>query len=498
MILLEGVNQDEGDSNRSGKSAIIEALVWCLWDKTIRGIRSSSVPYRDAKKGCYVRVFFTIGDVDYEVARYQSHPKHKNNLYLFVDGKDRSYRHKDQTQQRIAEILGCSFSSFINSVVFGGAKPFAGLSDAEQKKVLESFLHFEQIDSALKFTKEQQDMVSEKLVMLERRKAKLDGKLTSYRSGIRALQRSEDAWKKKSRQDTRKLERQLRKLNSGSNPPDFSKEIVSLEEILLRGKPCPTCGQPYVKKASKYRKALKRLQDKQDKSNQIRYDEDRDRWELERRLEEAKKDEVIIPFAEEIESLQTKISREFSRMLKIDFQIDALERHDKDLEFWVRGFGNSGVKAIIVRKALPAMNAKLEEYAQEVFNGKAELKFSPTKTTKAGDENELFNLQYQAKHGAGSYAGESSGGRKRVDICCLLVFSWMSRLCNLLLVDELLDGLDSDGQESVLGILSKLKGTVLCVTHRKDLKARFQRRWVVTKQNGISTLNTGLLSSSVN
>ncbi|GAI86651.1 unnamed protein product [marine sediment metagenome] len=39
LVLIEGSNldSDASDSNGSGKSALTEALTWCLWGKTVRG-----------------------------------------------------------------------------------------------------------------------------------------------------------------------------------------------------------------------------------------------------------------------------------------------------------------------------------------------------------------------------------------------------------------------------------------------------------------------------
>jgi len=183
-----------------------------------------------------------------------------------------------------------------------------------------------------------------------------------------------------------------------------------------------------------------------------------------------------------------KYSKSMSRFLVSQFEKKSLDQRIKDLQFWVAGFGNQGVKALVVREALPAMNKKLNEYAQEIYNGTVEMKFEPTRRTKSGEERELFHLRYKSKFGSSSYDGESTGGRKRVDVCILLVFSWISSVCNILLVDELLDSIDSSGREAILRILSGLRGTVLVVTHEKELKAKFEKVWTVVKRKGVSHL----------
>ena len=158
------------------------------------------------------------------------------------------------------------------------------------------------------------------------------------------------------------------------------------------------------------------------------------------------------------------------------------------MAFWEVGFGNRGVKTLIMKQLLPSLNQKLKEYGQEIFQSKVELEFRLNKKTKRGDNRELLHLHYQSKRNSPSYVGESSGGRRRVDICVLLVFAWLARVSNLLLVDELLDGLDDAGRESVLAILARQRGTILVISHERDLKSKIGKVWTVTKQDGASTL----------
>jgi DNA repair exonuclease SbcCD ATPase subunit len=554
IVRIEGRNLDEGDSNRSGKSAVIEPLVWSLFARTIRGIRNDSVVYRFKKKrGCYADTYFRRNNIPYRVCRYQRHPKYKNNLRFWVNGKEKSSRHKDRTQEKIESALGCDYNSFVNSVVFGGAKPFASLSDAEQKKVLESFLHFERIDNALQYTKSQVDTLEEHLSSKQKEKAELTGKASSFHDSLKSLRGSEKTWVQEAIAARRSAQARLDRLNARKPLKTPLKRLQTLENRLsratsrvletkaryssLRGQiseleaklqdrsrllekeACPTCGQD-IKKSSleavvrHYEKELKKIREQSEMAHtsllQFRKEEEETRSKLER-VQRAKAKiesrmqtrmqmrrelmltlnparEEMTPFASDIQQTELQYSKTMSKLLQVRQEEQSLQRKLKDLKFWIQGFGNQGVKALVVRQALPAMNAKLQEYAEEIFDGKAELNFSPTRKSKQGDTKELFSLQYKARRGAETYLGESSGGRRRVDICCLLVFSWLSGICNLLLVDELLDSLDSQGKETVLRILEKLRGTVLVISHDKHLKSQIGSVWTVTKKHGCSTL----------
>jgi len=553
IVRLEGRNLDDpaADSNMAGKTAIIEALCWCLFNRTIRGLHHDQVIHRRVKKDCYVSVSFTVAETGYVCRRYRKHHKHQNQLQLWCGNHLLSFRHEELTQERVEEILGCDFQAFANSVIFGGMKPFAMMSDAEQKKLLESFLHFSRFDIALHRTKELLAEANEYKVRLSIQLERENGEAKTAKAEIQALRESEAFVQQKAqgelegirrklqglkkpklkvtKQDVRKAEDEFevlvqkqtkgeaRVLQLRKTLKDYSKAVHNRKRLV--GKPCPFCGarisKPTIEEflshiqteqrgtmakyhAAKHsvleserrtthgRKSLKRLHKQYTLNQQHLTRYCKEKGELE--AQAGAKSVSFAPFSEKIEALSLKYTRCVSRLLVHEQEKKLLERRIQSLEFWEIGFGNRGVKSLIVREALPALNQKLDEYSKKVFHGGVELELSPTKQTKQGKERELFHLQYKARFGANSYVGESAGGRRRVDICVLLVFSWMSRLCNLLLVDELLDGLDDTGQKEILNILSELRGTILVISHENQLRSQISRTWRVTKHHGSSTL----------
>ena len=559
LVRVEGVNLDDksSNSNMAGKSSIIEALVWCLFGQTIRGLKHDKVVNRFLKKNCYVETHFRVHSISYKIIRFRKHKDFKNGLQLWRKHKLLSYRHETETQKRIEAVLGCDFKAFVNSVVFGGLdllKPFARLTDAEQKKLLESFLHFEQFDYALRRTKE---LLAETKEVQAANNLKLEhqrGKVETVREKIVTLRESEQIFEVENQKEFDKVQVQLKRLKE---PRPLSRSKVDLadhavheatysftEEQLqardikqrlktvskakadrtkLVGKKCPVCGrvvseenlQLFVKHITQDRVALeKELRSKERKVKKLERRLVCSRVELKRRQKQLHNLELIweryistekalkqqeetlrenrakssAPFSLQIEKQTIRYSRQLKKLLVCEQAAKRLNQKFEDLQFWEMGFGNSGVKALVVRNSLPAMNAKLQEYANEIFKGSAELEFKPTKATARGNERELFHLHYSGKHGAASYAGESSGGRRRVDICVLMVFSWLSNLCNCIFIDELLDGLDASGREAVLEILSRQRRSVFVISHQSSVKENLSNSWVVTKKNGISTL----------
>jgi DNA repair exonuclease SbcCD ATPase subunit len=560
VIRIEGKNLDEvgGDSNGSGKSAIIEALIWCLFGRTIRGLKHDKVVNRFKKKDCSVSIRLSSGSETYTVRRFRRDRKNGNRLCLWNGKRPISFRHEDDTQKRLEEIIGCNFDSFVNSVVFGGVRPFASLSDSDQKKLLESFLHFEQFDEALKRTKalisEKEEAQQENRVAIEKSK----GHASSYRERLKTLRAGEKLFAEESGrrlkhavQKARSLRRHSgerwnkkllqRQIQKGEDRLEairaksaryqakvnlYSKELRHVRSAIesrasLVGKSCPTCGttiskgtiaaylehllsekrqlkarlRRYEEKLAIAQKEVKHgvqsLKDLHENYQTVTiklslfHEAEEEVWRLKKKLKAATSSASILEV--EIAETSIKYSKALSRQLILEQKQASLEREIEDLRFWEIGFGNKGIKALIIREALPALNAKLEEYAHEIFGGKADLKFLPAKTKKSGGETELFNVSYISKGGANSYIGESTGRKRRADICILLVFSWLSRTCNIIFVDELLDGLDSIGREDVMRILTTQKRSTFVVSHRWDIKSKnLGSVWIVIKEHGYS------------
>jgi len=65
---------DNATSNGSGKSAIWEAINWCLTGNTIRG--SKDVARQDCEDGCLVNLIFKVDSDTYEITRTKNHIKY--------------------------------------------------------------------------------------------------------------------------------------------------------------------------------------------------------------------------------------------------------------------------------------------------------------------------------------------------------------------------------------------------------------------------------------
>lgn len=162
--------------NGSGKSTIIEAMVWSLYGVLMKGGTLSSIPTKDEYKpknykGTRVITSFRSGDTLYDIVRHYKYTgdtdgiKGGDTLRLYSDGvlvmddKDKS-----DIQDTIEDILGVNYKTFLSSVVFGQRlKRLIESGDADKREVFEYFFDISFVDTALENAKNSRQEVSDKL-----------------------------------------------------------------------------------------------------------------------------------------------------------------------------------------------------------------------------------------------------------------------------------------------------------------------------------------------
>jgi len=171
LVCIIGENRDSSaaDSNGSGKSTLFEALVWCLWGKTVRGQSGDEVVNRKVGKDCRVSVFLEDNGIEFQVVRHRKHKENQNKLHLWQNQIDLTQGTNDLTQEKLDRILGIDYDTFIRGPMMpqGAFKRFSAMTDAEQKSVLEQALLIGILAAALAETKERISRVTNRLVEAE-------------------------------------------------------------------------------------------------------------------------------------------------------------------------------------------------------------------------------------------------------------------------------------------------------------------------------------------
>lgn len=128
LTLIEGRNEDDesANSNGAGKSSLVDALCWCLYGVTGRGVSGDAVINKKAKKECHVGVeVWTEGLNCYYIERGRKSSRIGNNLivqHVIVDGNDvgsgceLTKTTVADTQALVNDLLGCSYEIFTSSI----------------------------------------------------------------------------------------------------------------------------------------------------------------------------------------------------------------------------------------------------------------------------------------------------------------------------------------------------------------------------------------------
>jgi len=209
FVLVEGVNKDDPtvDSNGSGKSAIAEALLWVLFDRTARGIKADEIIKRGSKKA-QVKVEFTVDGKPFIVTRERTKGK---PVARVVSDKDLTPHDQREVNDLITSILGIGFDQFLLMVVFsqGFDTRFSSMSDTERKELLESYLGIEVYEQAkllaateVKAHKEEKNAVTYNI-------AKLETQLVTLQNHVLSVLEAKEKAEKEAKEELVNLEAKI-------------------------------------------------------------------------------------------------------------------------------------------------------------------------------------------------------------------------------------------------------------------------------------------------
>jgi len=198
------------------------------------------------------------------------------------------------------------------------------------------------------------------------------------------------------------------------------------------------------------------------------------------------------PYTEQFEKLGKKKSEWDARRFSLE---DDLIRTKEDLsyaEFWVDGFGKSGIPNMKVEGFLASLEDRTNYYLSQLTD-KMSVSISPIKELKSGNAKEaisyLINSRDSDVHDYHSFSG---GEKQRIKLADLLAFSSLLGKFNIMILDEVLElSLDENGKSDVIDLL-KVKtselGSVLIITHSDIMKDKIDTSISITKIGGNSEI----------
>ena len=198
LILLNGINMDNPslNNNGAGKSSILEAIVYTLYGRTLRGLKGDTVV--NTQTGRNTRVMLDLIDddgVSYRIARYRKHHVNKNKSMLYRNGVDITPKSEADFDECITQLLQADYVTFTSSLLYSGESfKFTTATDSEIKKIFDTMLGLEHLATCRDVTKHILNKVQNKLEKLELHKSINDSRITELKTELTSNEESQREW----------------------------------------------------------------------------------------------------------------------------------------------------------------------------------------------------------------------------------------------------------------------------------------------------------------
>ena len=513
--------------NGAGKSTILDALCFGLFNKPFRPIKKDQLINSVNQGGTLVEIEFMIGNREYLVKRGIK----KNLFEIYRDGKllNQDAKIKDYQEFLEKNILKLNFKSFTQIVILGMSFiPFMQLRASDRRTIIEDLLDIEifsvmnyllrskvtqnkddigTVDIALGLSENEQKLTK---IMIDKLKEDKTIQIKKNKKDIEEHEEFLKTHKENINQIIKKIEELNESISDESNARgkidslhdyqrDIEKNIDKYEneiEFYEKNEACNTCRQDIPKtfrksmienfhaKMHECGQALLKignvLQEKEKRIHEI--DTILNRVDLQK-AEIAHNQNTIDACTQYIKKV-AKQNEEISQMADdIDEKKNELNVIDKDIEIYNKEkeklsnqkylyelaatmLKDGGIKTRIIKQYLPIMNKLINKYL-------AEMDFFVSFNL---DEN--FNESIKSRHrDEFTYDSFSEGEKMRIDLALLFTWRAVAKLknsanTNLLILDEVFDSsLDAAGTDEFMRILNNLvKNTnVFVISHKGEI-----------------------------
>ncbi len=511
--------------NGSGKSTVLDALCFVLFNRPFRQINKSQLINSINLGGSIVEIEFTIQKNKFKIIRGM-----KPTVFeIYCNGKMLNQDANSVDYQKILEqqILKLNYRSFTQVVILGSSTfvPFMQLRSRDRREVVEEILDIK-IFSLMNFLlKHKNKEVGEELNTLEYELKLTNEKITMQEQYIQSLKKNKDKIieekehlifdsnrvlldeQEKSDKISNEIESAQPELDKKDKLLNTIREFHKMEaqlsnridenerqrKFFSENDECPTCTQTIdeelkqvkikekTNRIAELKQGILKLEDElkakeTEKSKLNEFAKEIRKKEVEiakisvsmsglkRLIEKEKKQIEKYKNGQVSEEDKVKLTRLSERFKIQEEQISKL-REDK---FYVDVARNllmdTGIKTKIINKYLPIMNKLINGYLTSMdFYVNFTLDNSFNETIKSRHRDEF------------SYSSFSEGEKMRIDLA--LLFTWRavakmknSTNTNLLILDEIFDSsLDTTGTDDFLKILNTFADqNVFVISHKGD------------------------------
>lgn len=515
--------------NGSAKSNIIWALYFCLYGKTFdSSVNKPQLLNRIVNKELLTEVEFSISEVEYKVIRGI-----KPNIFeIYKNGEliPQNSDIKDYQYKLEKEILKIDSKSFLQIVVLGKTdyRPFMKLTALERRTIVEDLLDIQifssmniilkgKIDESKKILSEYNNAISILEVKIEAEKKNIENIKSNTDSivnikkeyiidtekEIKVIEIKIKEYKKELEVHQDNVENLLDIENKVKKLSDYNTQFNSKKNELLQenrfydnNQHCPTCKQEISidfknskieknnSKKVEYEQALSKVNE-QLNDNRLLLTKIKEKLNIISNInnnisdlsrENNSKNNYIKTLNNEINdiisnnSLLKQNNNDIDK-LRLDLDKEICNKNKLVDEVNIMNVSalllkDSGIKTNVIRQYIPIINQSINKYLECLdlyINFELDDKFN--ETIKSSGMDIL------------TYGCFSEGEKQKIDLA--LTFAWRdiakkrnSASCNLLIMDEVLDGsLDSDSSIDLLQILDTFSNdtNIFVISHRPDL-----------------------------
>ena len=175
-------------TNGAGKSTILDALTFVLFNKPFRKINKPQLVNTTNERECLVELEFTVNGRDYLVRRGI-----KPNVFdIEVNGTSLHKQADDRANQRVLEqsILKLNYKSFTQIVILGSSTfvPFMQLTTANRREVIEDLLDIRIFSAMSNLIKDKIREKKEQIKSLDLKKQTVRDKMKMQQNFIEELE----------------------------------------------------------------------------------------------------------------------------------------------------------------------------------------------------------------------------------------------------------------------------------------------------------------------